>query len=97
MGIFDQLAEARIQDWIRRGRPHPEGVRGHVDGGSLEAQLLGEIIALRESARDEADDELRAHLLKEAGKREVQLFVLLERSGRPLAAKQLAERLQQIR
>lgn len=96
MGIFDRLAEARIQDWTRRGRPHPKEVTEDLKGGTLESQLLGEIIALRQGAKAEPDDKARAHLLAEARRREIQLFVLLERSGRPLAAKTLAERLQRI-
>ncbi|MDD9942712.1 MAG: hypothetical protein OXU20_16855 [Myxococcales bacterium] len=96
MGIFDQLAEARIQDWIRRGRPHPKEVADELQGATLEAQLLGEIIALRQGARAEQDPEARAHLFTQARSREVQLSVLLETSGRPLAAKALSERLQKI-
>jgi len=96
MGLFDQLAEARIQDWIRRGRPHREAVEGFVDGGTLEAQLLGEVIALKQAARSEPDEAARMHLQQEARKRQLQLSVLLERSGRPLAARALEERLAKL-
>lgn len=96
MGLFDQLAEARIQDWIRRGRPHAEQAEPFVDGGALEAQLFGEIIALGQAARAEPDDRARMRLLEEARKRQLQLSVLLESTGRPLAAQALAERLQKL-
>lgn len=96
VGLFDRLAEARIQDWIRRGRPHPKELATDLQGTSLEAQLLGEILALRQSASTEDRPDARAHLLREASKRQTQLFVLLERSGRPLAAKALADRLQAL-
>lgn len=93
MGLFDQLAEARIQDWIRRGQPSPEGVADHVKDGSIEAQLLGEIIALRQAAREEERPDAAEHLRKEANSRQLQLILLLERDGRNLAAQAIAVRL----
>ena len=94
--MFEGLAEARIQDWIRRGRPHPPQVSAALHGGTLESQLLGEIVALRQSARVEPDNDLQSHLLGQARSRELQLLLLLERSGRPLAAKAMAELIQKI-
>jgi hypothetical protein len=67
-----------------------------LQAATLESQLLGEIIALRQSARAESDPEARTHLLAQARTREVQLLVLLERSGRPLAARAMAESIQKI-
>ena len=94
--MFEGLAEARIRDWIRRGRPYPPNLSEHLQAAPLESQLLGEIIALRQSAHGEPDSDARAHLLAESRRREIQLWVLLERSGRPLAAKALAETIQKI-
>ena len=93
MAIFETLAEARIRDWQRRGRPHAETAVQDLGAGTLEGQLLSEIIALLESARDESDAGVREHLRDEARKRRIQLMVLLEKSGRALAAKAIEERL----
>lgn len=101
MPLFETLAEARIQDWIRRGRPHNPALAGLLDGPSLEAQLLAEIGALRSAARlqtelqsgSETESETRQALLTASRKRELQLMVLLESSGRSLAARAIAERI----
>lgn len=96
MDLLEKLAEAKIQDWIRRGRPRPQGITEALDGRTIESTLLGEIIALRQSARAEEDETARRHLLEEARKRETRLFVLLESSGRPLTARAWAARLQSM-
>lgn len=62
----------------------------------MEAQLLGEVIALREAAAVEQDPAAGEHLRTTARNRELQLMLLLETSGRPLAARALAERLAAI-
>lgn len=91
MGILDTLAEAHVRDWQRRGRPStPGGVGGPTP--NLETQLFTEILCLREAAEAaEAADAARHR--RRALDLQVQLCALLERSGRPLAAQQLGERI----
>ena len=91
--MWEQLAEARVKDWIQRGSPMPKDVTGYVPPSTLESQLLEEIIALKDAVRAEVDVQARGHLRDEADKRELQLMLLLETTGRPLVAKLLAERL----
>jgi hypothetical protein len=56
----------------------------------LELQLLEEALALRAQARGASDEE-RPALLQRAREAETRLLVLLETSGRPLAARRMAE------
>jgi hypothetical protein len=95
MGIFDTLAEARIRDWQRRGRPMGAPGDGPVGAaGNLETQLLGEIVKLRAQARASRDPAEQKALRKHARDLKLQLMVLLESSGRPLAASQLERNLE---
>ena len=97
MADLHHLLEARIRDYHQRKakgelRPAPEG--GQAAGKqSLEGALLGEAQELRRQAESETREGAKAELLEQARRREIQLSVLLERSGRPLAARLLAERL----
>ncbi len=93
MSMFDKLAEARIRDWQRRGCPNRKQALDSCGGGNLESQLLQEIVALRAAAKKEADERVRAEVLEQARKLKVQLVVLLERTGRPLAARKIEGRL----
>jgi hypothetical protein len=91
---YRHLVEARIRDFRQRtleGRtkPAPESTGGE----SLEATLMSEIRELRKQAREAKDEEKMKSLLAEAQKLETQLMVLLESTGRPLAARLIADRL----
>lgn len=93
MADFRHLTEARIREFKEREargetRPAPDQTAG---GESLEAQLSREIRALRKQAK--AEPEQADELLKRASRLQTQLSVLLEQSGRPLAAQLLVQRL----
>lgn len=96
MGIFEKLAEARIRQWQEQSRAEPTQ-RAHPattpTTDTLEVQLLNDIVALRERITTTTDDTERQALSKSARELEVRLMILLEQSGRPLAAQQLSERL----
>lgn len=88
---WEKLAEARIREW----RAQPAGQRPtQVPLGPvrpLELQLLEESLELRAQARGASDAPERARLLQRAREAETRLLVLLESSGRPLAARRVAE------
>jgi hypothetical protein len=94
---FRQLLEARIREYHQRRakgelRPAPE----RTGGEPLETILMKKIRDLRKQAREArgtGDEETRHARLEEAQRLETQLMVLLESTGRPLAAKLMAERL----
>jgi hypothetical protein len=95
MDMFDRLAEARIRDWQERGRPLASpGATSLGEAGNLETQLLAEIVALRAEARTVGDAAQQSALRKRARELKLQLMVLLESSGRPLAARQIERNLQ---
>ena len=96
MGIFDMLAEMRINEWQKRSANRsPEEQAAPVDSPvdeTLEVQLYKEILQLREHAQEPGvSGEERDLFMTKAGLLETQLMVLLENSGRPLAARNLAE------
>ena len=62
-------------------------------GKPLEAVLMVDIRELRKSARQATDPDVKADLEAKALGLITQLTVLLESSGRPLAARLLADRL----
>jgi hypothetical protein len=91
---YRHLLEARIRDFRQRKlegktRPAPESTGGE----SLEATLMTEIRDLRKRAREAEDEAEKKSILGEAQKLETQLMVLLESTGRPLAARLIADRL----
>lgn len=87
---WEKLAEARIREWQGRppGQRPPAPPAGSVR--PLELQLLEEALALRAQAGSASDAE-RPGLLQRARAAETRLLVLLETSGRPLAARRMAE------
>ncbi len=95
MGIFNLLTEARIREWQQRA---PDTTKNKQDTPTvplsddpLEVQLFKEILTLLDKSSDEQTDSATLHELRaKAGLLETQLMVLLEQSGRPLAARQLA-------
>lgn len=95
MGFFDLLTEARIREWQQR---EPEqNKRGQeetlVISGTepMEVQLFKEILVLHKAAGKSPDQPDKQELLEKAGKLQTQLMVVLEQSGRPLAARQVSE------
>lgn len=93
MGVLERMAEARIRQWQER-RPEDRAVHGRgLPTETLEVQLLNDIVTLREQITEAPDDTTRQALTKTARELETRLMILLEQSGRPLAAQQLSERL----
>lgn len=91
---YRHLLEARIRDFQQRKaqgdvRPAPKTTAG----GSLESTLITEIRDLRKQAKETDDADEKAALAAESQALVTQLSVLLESSGRPLAARLLADRL----
>ena len=98
MSSWDELAEARIQEWLRRSEP--ERPRAAADSGAvppLEVQLLQEILDLYTEAVATTGSAAKGEALKRAAELETRLFIMLERSDRPLAAQHLAGLLQKVR
>jgi hypothetical protein len=98
MPSWEQLAEARIQEWLRR----PADQRGGsaADAGidpPLEVQLLQGILQLYSEAMAAKNAEAKAAALKRASSEETRLFILLEKAERPLAAQHLAGMLMKAR
>jgi len=98
MPSWDTLAEARIQEWLRR--PEAEKLPPPGDGGTvppLEVQLLLDILQLYTEALAAKNAAAKSEALKRASQEETRLFILLEKSDRPLAAQHLASLLMQVR
>lgn len=95
MGIFDLLAEARIKEWQKRAPDQKdkgaEETLTITGPEPLEVQLFKEIIALHKSAHKATEQVERHELLSKASGLQTQLMVVLEQSGRPLAARQVTE------
>lgn len=96
MNPFEILAEAKIRDWIARGRPAGNPLHD-LSEGSLEAQLLREIAALTAMAEQTAEAAERTALRRRARDLRTQLLVLLEKTGRPLAARRVEQMLEEMR
>lgn len=99
MGVFDLLAEARIREWQQR---EPEQKKsGHDDTLAvpgtepMEVQLFKEILGLHKAAGKSPEQPDKQELLETAGKLQTQLMVVLEQSGRPLAARQVSDNIRQ--
>jgi hypothetical protein len=88
---WEKLAEARIREW--RARPAGQRCAPAASGSArpLELQLLEEALQLREQARAASDPVERSQLSQRSREAEMRLLVLLERTGRPLAARRFAE------
>lgn len=97
MGLFDRLAEARIREWQRERSPPqaapPPDLRRSEE--PLEVELLKRILEWRARARETQDPNEKSSLLKRAAAAQTQLLVLLETTGRPLAAQRIARELDQ--
>jgi 23S rRNA pseudoU1915 N3-methylase RlmH len=91
MDPWTMLAEARMQEWLRR--PAKERETAETEGlpvAPIEVQLVEDARALHAQARGARDPVEAARLRAEAAQIETRIMVLLEQSGRPLAAQQFA-------
>ena len=98
MDPWSKLAEARIQEWMKRPEKDREApLHEALTLAPLEVQLLEDARSLYAQARaaDEADE--AARLREAAAQIETRILVLLEESGRPLAAQQFARMLTEER
>ena len=97
MPSWDQLAEARIQEWLHRpAAQRPSAADAGVDP-PLEVQLLQDILQLYTEALAAKSAAARSEALRRASQEETRLFILLEKSDRPLAAQHLAALLMKAR
>ncbi len=97
MPDWEKLAEARIQEWLRRP-PEDRPSRGADEPCvPLETQLLDQALELAREARALPEGPDRKALLRQASAVETRLLILLESSGRPLAAARIAELMMQAR
>jgi hypothetical protein len=88
---WEKLAEARIREWQARPADGRCAPATSDSGPPLELQLLEQALQLREQARATTDPAERSQLNQRSREAETRLLVLLERSGRPLAARRFAE------
>ena len=96
MADWEKLAEARIQEWL--ARPAPAAPRDTAGSAApLEVQLLEEARDLYEQARSCADAAGARAMRERAATIETRIMVLLEESGRPLAAQRFAQMLAEVR
>jgi hypothetical protein len=97
MPSWEQLAEARIQEWLHR----PVGQRpAAADAGidpPLEVQLLQDVLQLYSEAVAAKTEAAKTEALRRASMEETRLFILLEKADRPLAAQHLASLLMKAR
>jgi hypothetical protein len=93
MRSLNGLAEARIREWQseQRKRPLAEGGQMRSSEEPLEVSLWKSWMDARQRLETASPSE-RPKLLQRSREIELQLLVLLERTGRPLAARSLAER-----
>jgi len=97
MSDWEKLAEARIREWLRRPPEDRSPRRPDDPCAPLETQLLDQALELSREARELPDGPDRKALLRQASAVETRLLILLESSGRPLAAARIAELLLQAK
>lgn len=91
VSAWEDLADARIREWL--ARPEAERRRSFPalePGAPLEVQLFQDVRALDQLAAAAADPRDAARLARAADDLMLRLRVLLEGSGRPLAARHFA-------
>jgi hypothetical protein len=97
MSDWEKFAEARIQEWIRRPRQEPPRPTHEGPIVPLETELLDEALELAREACELREGPQREATLRRGVAIETRLLILLERSGRPLAAARVGELLAQVR
>ena len=97
MPSWEQLAEARIQEWLRRPAEQRGSPADAAIDPPLEVQLLQDVLQLYSEAMAATSAEAKAEALRRASSEETRLFILLEKSDRPLAAQHLASLLMKAR
>lgn len=95
MGFFDLMAEARIREWQQR---EPELTKSGFEDElvitgtePMEVQLFKEILLLHKAADKSTEQSTQNEFLEKTRKLQTQLMVVLEQSGRSLAARQVSE------
>jgi hypothetical protein len=98
MTPWQRLAEARIREWQQKPAAERDS-RATPDEpfAPLERQLLEEIIRLYHLAAAADRPGEAAALRRQAADHETHLMIILESSGRPLAAQHFSRLLQEIR
>jgi hypothetical protein len=97
MSNWERLAEARIQEWLQRPPQQRSSGSREPEALSLEAQLLDETLGLARDAAAEPEGPRRRALERAGAAVETRLLILLESTGRPLAAQRVAELLASAR
>lgn len=98
MTAWERLAEARIREWMERQKSEPaSGPGSAAPVPLLELQLLEEIRKLHADAAAAREPAEAQALGRKAAALETRLLVLLESSGRPLAARHFEKLLQKLR
>jgi hypothetical protein len=98
MDPWSKLAEARIQEWLKRPeKERAEAPREELTFAPLEVQLLDDARALYAKAREATDPLEQGRLRAAASRVETRILVILEESGRPLAAQEFARMLAEAR
>ena len=91
MDPWTMLAEARMQEWMNRPAKEREAAPAEALADvPLEVQLVDDARLIYAQARGARDPAEAARLRAEAAEIETRIMVLLEQSGRPLAAQQFA-------
>lgn len=92
MTAWDHIAEDRIRIWLARPEAERRRSLPPTDPGApLEVQLFRDVRALDRLAESASDPAEAARLTRAADDLMLRLRVLLEGSGRPLAARHFAE------
>jgi hypothetical protein len=97
MPSWEQLAEARIQEWLHRPADQRTTAADAGVDPPLEVQLLQDVLQAYSEARAATTEAARAEALRRASSEETRLFILLEKAERPLAAQHLAGLLMKAR
>jgi len=98
MTPWQKLAEARIREWQRKpAAARDRGVQPEAAVTPLEMQLLEEVMRLHEMAAAAKEPATADALRRQATGVETRLLIVLESSGRPLAAQRFGALIQEMR
>lgn len=93
MSVWDQLAEARIQEWLKRSDAEREASAKPVGRvAPLEVLLMNEIDELDAAAAQTEDPREREAFASQAQALLLRLLVLLDQQGANMAAQHFIER-----